>query len=103
MAIVSTVSTAAELLRFANGSHNDGDGTTAFSRNLGFVPRYIMVHNETDRITFEWFEGQTSAYMTKTAAAGTRTLETSGGPTVSGTTIGFPVIQSKQYRWQAFG
>jgi hypothetical protein len=103
MTITANVSTAAELLRFANGSHINTGGTTAFSRNLGFVPRYILVHNETDRISFEWYEGQTSGHMTQTVAAGTRSLETSGGPTVSGTTIGFPVIQSKQYRWQAIG
>ena len=41
--------------------------------------------------------------MLHTIAAGTRTLETSGGVTVSGDTIGFAVLQNKQYRVQALG
>ncbi len=103
MAITASVSSAANLQHFANGSHIDGAGTTAFSHNLGFVPRYILMHNETDSISFEWYEGLASASSTRTIANGTRDLITSAGITVSGTTIGFPVIQSKQYRWQAIG
>ena len=102
MAITASVSSAANMLHFANGSHVDS-GTTAFSNTLGFTPRYVLCHNETDRISFEWYEGQASGYSTKTVAAGTRTLETSGGITVSGDTIGFTVIADKQYRWQAIG
>jgi len=102
MAITASVSSAANLLHFANGSHTD-TGTTAFSNNVGFVPRYIMVHNETDSVSWEWYEGQTSGYATHTVIDGTRDLVTTGGPTVSGTTIGFPVLANKQYRWQAIG
>lgn len=103
MAITSSTSTAANLMRMANGSHLDDAGTTAASIELGFNPRYIQVVNETDRITFEWYEGNDSAKGVKTVAAGTRTLETSGLITVSGDTIGFPVLTNKQYRWVALG
>lgn len=103
MAITATSSSAANILRMANGSHIDSSGTTAFSQDVGFNPRYIRVENETDRILFEWYEGTTTANGVKTAAAGTRTLETSGLITVSDNTIGFPVLTSKQYRWVCFG
>lgn len=109
MAITATVNSAANMLRMANGSHIDTAGTTAAAVDLGFVPRYIRVVNATDRIEFEWFEGMTSGHALQTAAAGTRTLESSGGPTLTvapagnTATLGFPVLQNKQYRWHALG
>lgn len=103
MAITTTETSAATMLRMANGSHLDGDGTTAFSTTLGFDPRYIRVENETDRILFEWYQGVDTAKGVKTAAAGTRTLETSAMITVVDDVVGFPVIQNKQYRWLAVG
>jgi len=104
MAITSSSTTAAEMLRMANGSHlDDAASPDAASITLGFDPRYIRVENETDRILFEWYEGVASAKGVKTAAAGTRTLETSAMITVSNDVIGFPVIQNKQYRWIAVG
>lgn len=104
MTITASTTTGVEMLRMANGSHLD-DATTpaAASINLGFEPRFIRVENETDRILFEWYKGNATAKGVKTAAAGTRTLETSGLITVSDMTIGFPVIQNKQYRWLALG
>lgn len=54
---------------------------TSFS--FGFKPRMVKFVNLTDRITNEWFEGMAAAYALKTVAAGTRTLETSGGITVN--------------------
>ena len=103
MAITSTHNSAAAKTNFANGTHLDSAGTDAASIKLGFDPRYIRVENETDRISFEWFEGMETANGVKTIAAGTRTLETSGLITVSNDTIGFPVLTSKQYRWFAMG
>jgi len=45
----------------------------------GFIPRKIEFHNDTDRILVEWREGMAQDSCIKTAAAGTRTLEVTGG------------------------
>jgi hypothetical protein len=45
-------------------------------QTCGFVPRYIKVENVTDRISVEWYEGMAADTCVKTAAAGTKTLET---------------------------
>ena len=46
---------------------------------LGFTPKYIAVENVTDRVKIEWYEGMAANTCIKTAAAGTRTLETANG------------------------
>jgi hypothetical protein len=46
---------------------------------LGFTPRYVAWENVTDRIKVEWYEGMAANTCIKTAAAGTRTLETTNG------------------------
>ncbi|SRR5574343_109082 len=59
----------------------------------GFKPRYVRWVNLTDRVEVEWFEGMTANTCMKTAAAGTRTLETTNG----GITVdekGFRVLQN---------
>lgn len=81
------------------------------SVTLGFKPRYVRWENATDRIMIEWFEGMADDTCIKTAAAGTRTLETTNkGITVSAT--GFTVSQnatlaaiaaSKTCYWKAEG
>jgi hypothetical protein len=100
MPITSSVTPARELTRVTTISHFDDAGSpAAASYDVGFVPRYIRVENVTDRICNEWFEGQTSGHALRSVAAGTRSLETSGGPTVTNRdVVGFPVLQSKQYR-----
>lgn len=104
MAITASTTNAVENTKFTTISHLDDAGSpAAASYNVGFTPRYIRVDNVTDRTVLEWYEGMTSAHAAKTVAAGTRTLETSGGPTVSGGTIGFAVTQNKQYRVQVIG
>ena len=45
----------------------------------GFKPRYVRWVNLTDRVEVEWFEGMDANTSLKTAAAGTRTLETTNG------------------------
>ena len=52
------------------------DSTRVFT---GFKPRYVRWENATDRIRVEWFEGMAANTSLKTAAAGTRTLETTNG------------------------
>lgn len=46
---------------------------------LGFTPTYIVWENVTDRIKGEWYEGMAANSCIKTVAAGTRTLEVTGG------------------------
>lgn len=46
---------------------------------VGFVPKYFCFSNDTDRIMVEWREGMAQDSCIKTAAAGTRTLEVTGG------------------------
>jgi len=59
----------------------------------GFKPRYVRWVNLTDRVEVEWFEGMDANTCLKTAAAGTRTLETAnGGITVDA--HGFRVLQN---------
>lgn len=59
----------------------------------GFRPRKVVVENVTDRIRIEWYEGMADNSCIKTAANGTRTLETTnGGITVSAN--GFSVLQN---------
>lgn len=65
---------------FATGRMTFGaDSITAADyvvQTLGFTPRYIRVENVTDRIAAEWFEGMAADTCIKTAANGTKTLET---------------------------
>jgi hypothetical protein len=100
MTITATVTPARELTRVTTISHLDDAGSPAAAAyDVGFVPRYIRVENVTDRICNEWMEGMASGHALRTVAAGTRTLETSGGPTLTAVdTVGFPVLQNKQYR-----
>ena len=46
---------------------------------LGFTPRYVAWENVTDRTKVEWYEGMAANTCIKTAAAGTRSLETTNG------------------------
>jgi hypothetical protein len=43
---------------------------------VGFKPRYIRVCSNTSRIQVEWWEGMADDTCIKTAANGTRTIET---------------------------
>lgn len=47
--------------------------------SLGFTPKYVAWENVTDRTKIEWYEGMAANTCIKTAAAGTRTLETANG------------------------
>jgi hypothetical protein len=75
----------------------DGTSITAteFLRVLtGFKPKYVCFENVTDRIKVEWYEGMAVNSCIKTAAAGTVTLEVTGGN--GGITVddrGFRVLQ----------
>ena len=103
MTITATQSNAAETTRVAQGSHTDDAASpAAISVTVGFTPRYVQCVNQTTRVGYEWYEGMTAAHAIKTAAAGTRTAETSGGITVSGGTITMPApAQNDVVRWVA--
>jgi len=109
MAITQSKTYDSGIVQRAQGRYLDDAGTPgAMAITLGFTPRYVRVINLTDRIEFEWFEGMTATHALKTVAAGTRTLETSGGITVSSTAQNFSlaaaaVLQNKQYSWVATG
>lgn len=85
---------------------------TDYTRVLvGFRPRYIKWTNLTDRISVEWQEGFGSAECLKTAAAGTRTLDTTAAAVVVDDK-GFRILQnatlaailaSKTCYWEARG
>lgn len=65
----------------------EDDTAAAFTLDVGFTPRSVRVINLTSRHEMEWFEGMDDASALKTVAAGTRTLITSNGITVSGTNV----------------
>jgi hypothetical protein len=46
---------------------------------VGFTPQYFLWENETDRVKGEWKFGMAADSCIKTVAAGTRTLEVTGG------------------------
>lgn len=61
----------------------------------GFMPKKIVFINATDRTRIEWFWGMADNSCIKTAAAGTQTLEVTGGN--GGITVdagGFRVLQN---------
>lgn len=89
---------------------NDAGGAVAVTLSLGFIPRVFRIHNVTDRISYEWYTGMTNPGAVKTAAAGTRTLETTEGPTIgtvaagTDTTVTVPatiILASKTFVWEA--
>jgi hypothetical protein len=73
---------------------------------IGFVPRVVRFHNLTDRISDEWFEGMSAFNSLHTVAAGTRTLETTNGISVSSNTFtvkAATILASKSFYWEAIG
>lgn len=80
----NTQATAAGILNYATGKWVSDAGVTgvAMTFTCGFIPRFVQFVNATDRITDEWYDGMAADSAIETAAAGTRTLETSGGITV---------------------
>ena len=93
----------AEITRTTSIAHLSDATGAAQTYKLGYAPRYVQVVNATDRITLEWYAGMASDSAIKTVAAGTRTLETSGGVKVAGDVITFTDAQSKQFYITAQG
>ena len=75
---------AGGISNYASGEVVTDSGTavnTSFA--IGFTPRYILWLNQTNRVRLEWFEGMAANTAIRTVAAGTVTLDTSSGITVS--------------------
>lgn len=63
--------------------------------DVGFKPRFVSFQNVTDRIGLDHFQGMADESAVKTAAAGTRTLEVTGGNKgITLTARGFRVAQN---------
>ena len=113
MAITQSAASPGSLgAQMATGSYFD-DAASPVSAviTIGFKPRYVRVDNVTDRILIEWYQGmsETTNTCVKTAAAGTRTLETtnlgfligSNNFTISNNATLAVLVQNKQLRWFA--
>lgn len=62
---------------------------------IGFKPKYVVFVNLTDRVQGEFYEGMADNSCLKTIAAGTRTLEVTGGNGgITLTANGFRVLQN---------
>lgn len=90
----------------------DASAAAATTFDFGFKPRKVVIHNLTDRISHEWFEGMSDNTALKTVAVGTRTLEAAEGPTMgteaAGTanSVTFPaaiMLASKTFAIEAVG
>ena len=101
----------AENVTYTHTRYNEGDNSIATGKvvfdataitaadyieiDLGFKPRFVSFQNVTDRIGVEHFQGMDAESCIKTAAAGTRTLEVTGGNKgITLTTRGFQVAQN---------
>lgn len=103
MAITSSETKGVERVKVATGSHLDSAGTDAAVIVLGFMPREVVVQDQTTHAMFVWTEGMASPAAIRTVAAGTRSAITTGGITigVDGRSFSFPVLTNSQYRWKA--
>lgn len=107
MALTTNTQSASQVRNHAIGRVVTDAGAaavTAFS--CGFVPRKVVFVNLTDRITQEYFEGMAANSALQTVAAGTRTLETSAGVTLTSDGFSVPaalIPASKVFNWEAIG
>jgi hypothetical protein len=114
MAITATqTNPSASGCQFASGAYLDTAVAADATITIGFTPRYVRVENVTDRIAIEWFAGAMSASTDtclKTAAAGTKTLETTnkgivvttGAFKISSNATLAVLVNSKQLAWVAY-
>lgn len=77
MTITKSQTATGALAQSATGKYTDDAATPAkMTITLGFSPQHIRVTNLTTRVAFEWMLGMAVGESLKSAAAGTRTLET---------------------------
>ena len=103
----NTQSNAMGVVNHAVGQIVTDSGSAADTTiTIGFTPRVVRFHNLTDRISDEWYEGMSAYNSLHTVAAGTRTLETTNGISVSGSTFtvkAATILASKSFYWEAIG
>ncbi len=110
---VNTQQQAAGVVNIATGVlTNDAGGAVAVTLTLGFDPRIFRIYNITDSISYEWFFGMTNPGAQKQVLAGTRSLQTTEGPTIGTAAAGtlgqvsIPatiILASKTFTWEAIG
>jgi hypothetical protein len=108
MPVVQTQTNTAGIVNTSVGRYLTDATAAAIPITVGFKPRHVRIVNVTSRDEMEWFEGMAAASAVKTVAAGTRTLITTNGITVSdsGFTIGLDTdvnVINEQISWIAQG
>lgn len=108
MAVTSTQSSNDGISNVAVGRYITSSTAAAFDLTVGFTPRYVKIVNVTSGDMMEWFEGMAAASAQKTVAAGTRSLITSLGVTVTGgvVTVGLDTdvnVINEQLSWVMIG
>lgn len=88
MAITSALRLSPTNQNRAIGSFKDTGTVKKSVVKLGFLPRHVKLIDATNRISYEWYEGMAADSAIKQVAAGTTTLETSNGITVSALNTG---------------
>lgn len=92
----------------AVGSYITSSTAAAFTITTGFKPRFVEVCNETSGDSYKWYEGMADAEAIKRVAAGTTSIITTLGITVSasGFTVGLDTdvnVINEQLSWMAIG
>ena len=107
MTVTSTQSNSpARSTQTAVGSYITSSTAAAFVITTGFKPRFVEVHNETSGDSYKWYEGMAAAEALKRVAAGTSSIITTLGITVSATgfTVGLDTdvnVINEQLSWIA--
>lgn len=108
MAVTTTQTPVGVRLNRSIGRYLDTGTAAPVAITTGFKPRYVRVVNVTSGDEYEWWEGMAAASAFKRVAAGTATIITTLGITVSdsGFTIGLDLdinVTSEQLSWVAEG
>ncbi len=109
MAVTSTQSqNPGSVCNFAVGRYLTDATAAAITITIGFKARYVRVCNITSSDQYEWFEGMAAASANKRVLAGTGSLITTLGITVSDKSfvIGLDLdvnVINEQISWIALG
>lgn len=109
MAVTSTQSNVpGSVANVAVGRYLTDATAAAITITCGFKPRYVGVFNCTSADKYEWFEGMAAASAFKQVAAGTSSIITTLGVTVSDKSfvIGLDTdvnVINEQLSWIALG
>ena len=109
MAVTSTQSNVpGSVCNIGVGRYLTSDTAAAITITCGFQPRYVGVFNVTSGDQYQWFEGMAAASALKQVTAGTSSIITTLGVTVSskGFIIGLDTdvnVINEQLSWIAIG